>query len=230
MTGVVVACEGPTEGVFVQSVLVPVLAERAIYLEPRLIATSPGAKGGSLKRDRVLRALRNMLRQRSDTYVTTMFDLYGLPSDFPGLDAGRGIGDPLGRAAAIEAQFAAEVARSSECPPNRFLAHLQPCEFEGLLFSDPRRFVEVEPGWQTYLLDLDRARQSAPTPEHINEGQRTHPSARLEELLAQPPYQKKQHGPMVAQRIGLARMREECLHFGAWLDRIEALPPLRAED
>ncbi len=30
---------------------------------------------------RILRFLRDTLRQQRDTYVTTFFDLYGLPSD-----------------------------------------------------------------------------------------------------------------------------------------------------
>ena len=70
---------------------------------------------------------------------------------------------------------------------------------------------------------LDAVRRAAPSPEHINDGERTHPSARLREL---PRYRKAQHGPAIAGRIGLDRIREECRHFGNWLSRIESLSTL----
>ena len=83
MKEVIVVCEGQTEEVFVNEVLAPSLWDGNVFLYPRLIATSRYSKGGSLKGQRVLRFLGNTLRQRQDTYVTTFFDLYGLPSDFP---------------------------------------------------------------------------------------------------------------------------------------------------
>ena len=42
---------------------------------------------------RVLLFLRNTLRERNDTHVTTFFDLYGLAPDFPGV-AGSDAGSP----------------------------------------------------------------------------------------------------------------------------------------
>ena len=84
MNEVIVVCEGQTEEVFINEVLAPVLWDGDVFLRPRLTATSRHSKGGSLKGQRVLRFLRNTLRERRNTYVTTFFDLYGLPSDFPG--------------------------------------------------------------------------------------------------------------------------------------------------
>ena len=63
------------------------------------------------------------------------------------------------------------------------------------------------------------------SPEHINDGINTHPSARLAKIL-KPSYDKPFHGSAVAQRIGLERIRAECRHFDAWLTRIERLSPL----
>ena len=84
MTDVVVVCEGRTEQAFINEVVQPALATSAVFLDARLISTSSGAKGGALSRDRVVGDLCRVLRQRGDTYVTTFFDLYGLPADFPG--------------------------------------------------------------------------------------------------------------------------------------------------
>jgi hypothetical protein len=60
---------------------------------------------------------------------------------------------------------------------------------------------------------------------YINDGPDTHPSARLTTLL-QPRYKKPLHGSRIAASIGLARIREECRHFDAWLSKIESLQPL----
>ena len=65
-------------------ILYPALLGGNVLVQPRLIPTSRHAKGGALSSQRVLRFLRNTIRERSDTYVTTFFDLYELPSDFPG--------------------------------------------------------------------------------------------------------------------------------------------------
>ncbi len=50
----------------------------------------------------------------------------------------------------------------------------------------------------------------------------TAPSRRLQRAF--PRYDKRIHGPLIANRIGLDRMRAECPRFGSWLQKIEALP------
>ena len=228
MREVVVVCEGQTEEVFVNQILAPVLGEGNVFLSPRLISTSRYSKGGALKAQRVLRFLRNTLRERRNTYVTTLFDLYGLPSDFPGrTETAREI-DSVDQAIAVEAKFHTAVIDFAECRPERFLPHIQPHEFEALMFSDTAKFADVEPAWRTYVGQLEAARQSVRSPEHINDGSDTHPSARLENLL-RPRYNKVRHGRAVSARIGVDRMRAECVHFDGWMARMEALPPLRPE-
>lgn len=225
-TAVVVVCEGQTEEAFVNRTLTPALAARHVLLEPRLVRTSRRSAGGALNRERVLRFLRNTLRQRTDVYVTTFFDLYGLSADFPGRSQGAALVDPHERAAAVETEFHATVVRVVECRPDRFLPHIQPYEFESLLFSDPGRFAAVEPAWQPFVGALEEARRAVRTPEHVNEGQNTHPSARLARLL-RPRYDKVRHGAAVSAEIGVDRIRAECRHFDRWLTRLEALrdPP-----
>lgn len=98
MTTVIVVCEGRTEAAFVREILQPQLAHDGIYMEPRLISTSSQAWGGALNIQRVRRYLRNTLRERRDTCVTTFFDLYGLPVNFPGRSDAHSPGDPLNRA------------------------------------------------------------------------------------------------------------------------------------
>jgi hypothetical protein len=195
-----------------------------IHVEPRLIQTSKYSRGGALNRDRVLRFLRNTLRERSDTYVTTFFDLYALDAAFPGASAARHLQDPLARADTIEHAFAAEVTELAGCRPDRFIPHIQPYEYESLLFADVTRIVDMEPSWQRGLATLSAARAAFATPEHVNDGQATHPSARLATALTDPTYRKVLHGSRATASIGLQAMRVECFHFHGWLSKIERLP------
>lgn len=234
MKEVIVVCEGQTEEVFVNELLGPVLGSQDVFLSPRCIKasqhtkkSSPHSKGGSLKGQRVLSFLRNTLRQRRSVYVTTFFDLYGLPPDFPGWFKAAASMDPVAYAAAVEKEFHTTVIDAVECRRNRFFPHIQPYEFEALLFSDTERFAEVDPAWRKYVALLKDARQSVRSPEHINHGEKTHPSARLQDLL-RPRYKKVRHGRAVSERIGVDRMRNECSHFNRWLAHMETLPPLQS--
>jgi hypothetical protein len=225
MTDVIVFGEGRTEEAFLRNVLGPPLADQGIYIRPRLIPTSPLGRGGALSAGRVLRHLRNTLRARADAYVATFFDLYALADDFPGVAAAKAVANPLERASKVEAALSEAVVRAAQCRPERFLPHIQPFEFESLLFADTNRLVELEPGWVDAAQLLRAARTAATSPEHINDGPETHPSARLKALL-RPQFQKVLHGPAAAQRIGLDRIRRECEHFHNWLARVERLKPL----
>jgi hypothetical protein len=172
-----------------------------------------------------LRYLRNTLRERDDTYVTTLFDLYGLRGDFPGVAAARSQTDPVQRCRAIEIEFAAAAVEVSGCRAVRFIAHIQPYEFEALLFSDVACFATVRSEWGRFVDELQRVRDAATSPEHINDGPDTHPSARLK--LLQPSYDKVLHGSGVAKCIGIERIRSECRLFDSWVEKIATLRPLR---
>lgn len=227
MREVIIVCEGQTEETFVKQVLAPELLIKDIHVRPRLIRTSRYSKGGGLTRDRVLRFLRNTLRERTDTHVTTFFDLYGLPPNFPGQAAAQRIVDPVVRAARIEIEFRKIVIDEAECRPERFLPHIQPCEFEALLFSDTRDFANIEPKWRAFDGIFLEARRGAKTPEHINDGADAHPSARLKGL--HPRYNKVRHGAAVSAKTGIRRIRAECNHFNHWLTRLEELQALNWE-
>lgn len=221
----IVVGEGQTEETFAGNVLRPHLAAFGFTKEPRLVDTSQRGRGGALSRERVMRALRNTLRESGRTYVTTFFDLYALKPDFPGIEAARTRNDPLQRCRIIEDALTKAAIEVSGCRADRFVSHIQPYEFEALLFSEVSAFGTVQPEWRRFEEELREAREGADTPEHIDDGPDTHPSARLTELL-QPKYKKPLHGGRVAASIGLARIRQECRHFDAWLTRIEAPQPL----
>ena len=225
MVDLIILGEGQTEEVFVREVLAPELASHGIFVHAQTVKTSKTGRGGALNLDRVRANLRDILRQRGDTYVSTLFDLYGLGPTFSDFAESRSE-EPGLRAARIENLLADDVVAHAGCRRERFIPHIQPHEFEALLFSDVRRFREVTPQWIDFEHDLERIRAEFESPEHINDSPATAPSKRLVNLL-QPTYRKTRHGPVIARRIGLATLRNACPHFGAWINKLTALQPLR---
>jgi hypothetical protein len=171
----------------------------------------------------VRKFIGNTLRERQDTYVTTLFDLYGLDTTFRGVAESKGH-PPTVRAAIIEEQLHGDVIAAAQVRAERFIPHVQPHEFESLLFSDVSRLCEGEPEWQHQSKPLIAARAAVSDPEHINDSPQTAPSKRLEHL--RPHYRKTFHGPKAAKSIGLDKIRAECPHFRHWYDRLAALTAL----
>lgn len=225
VSNLIVVGEGQTEESFSRDVLGPELFDHGVFVYPRLIRTSTYGRGGALRWNRVRLFLRNTLRERPDTYVTSFFDLYKLDRDFPGWNEANALLNPIDRAAQLERHFHAAVVAEANCREDRFIPHIQPYEFEALIFSNVDVLADIEAGWTSSLVQLRNVRAAVETPEHINDGEITHPSARLESAL-HPPYQKVLHGVSITRRIGLTRMRQECLHFASWVTKLETLPPL----
>lgn len=223
MVRLIVVGEGQTEEAFVNHVLAETLATNEVYVEPRIIPTSPNSRGGALNFDRVKQFLRNTLLQSNDAFVTTFFDLYALDPSFRGVAQTKGL-SPFERAGAIEQALHEDIVEFVGCRPERFLPHIQPHEFEALLFSDVARLCEVEPDWAAHVEDLAGIRQSVENPEWINDSPQTAPSKRLDVL--KPRYRKTRHGPAAAAKIGLDKIREACPHFGQWFERMVSLRPL----
>jgi len=223
MSRVVVVCEGETEEEFVRDVLAPAFYGLSLYLEPQMVETSPGHRGGALNYDRVKPHLRNTLRQKSAPVVTTLFDLYKLDRRFPGYEQAMSMPDLGRKLTVLRHELHEDVAAAAGCRPERFIPYIQPYEFEALLFSDVPTLTLVEPGWQAASDALAAARAAAESPEHINDRPETKPAAHLERELNNPSYRKRRHGPIAAQKIGLAKIEAECAFFAAWLAQIREL-------
>ena len=103
--------------------------------------------------------------------------------------------------------------------------YVQKYEFESLLFSDVEAF-RVAKVSDDAIESLARIRKRFATPEDINDDPETAPSKQIERVA--PRYKKRIHGPKVALRTGLARIRERCPRFHDWLSRLEELGAGRA--
>jgi len=224
-----VVCEGQTEETFIRDVIAPILANQQIYLTARLIPTSKNNKGGALTYERVKRFIINSLKE-DNVFITTFFDLYALNNNFPNFSDSQKQADVYNKATAFEQAFKDDIIKENSSFAPRFFPYIQPYEFEGLLFSDITKLTEIESTWVMATNSLQAIRDSAETPEHINDSPQTAPSKRLESHLKNPSYRKTLHGTLAIEAIGIDKLLAECYHFADWYNQLLALPSKQATE
>ncbi|MDX8379610.1 MAG: DUF4276 family protein [Gallionella sp.] len=215
MTRVYLLVEGQTEEAFVRELLVPPYARLGLYLTPIIVSTRPGYKGRGVSYTKIKPQLQRLCKQDADAHVTTLFDLYAVPQDFPGKIAATYPANGSGhqKAEFLEAQLAQDIGQTN------FIPNLMVHEFEALLFVQLDKFAEWTDDFS--VVDCLRTQARNTLPEDINDSPQTAPSKRI--LAAMPGYQKTFHGPLIACEIGLDTMRAACPHFHSWLQKLEAL-------
>src|SRR5258706_6654209 len=115
---------------------------------------------GKAKRD-----IERWLKEDQQAYLTTMFDLYALPDDFPSITEARRESDSYQKVRLIEEGMAADIQS------RRFIPYIQLHEYEGLLFSRVEAIDEVLSIYgSSKLNDLQYIRTQFQTPEEINDG------------------------------------------------------------
>jgi len=229
MSHVHVLVEGSTEEQFIKQVLVPHLASVGVVADVRILTTKRERSGktwhgGAVNADRVLADVRSLLGDSSADLVTTMFDYYALPSDFPGLSEARALPGAANRASVVEAQLDRVVQQRVACAnvagKARFASHLSVYEFEAFLFVDPK-VTATSLGRSDQEHKVQTVASAFASPEDINDSYQTCPSHRIEDMFAG--YDKVFYGPLIAERVGLDRLRGSCPHFGAWVTMLEGL-------
>ncbi|AHC37754.1 MULTISPECIES: DUF4276 family protein [Pseudomonas] len=223
MIRVHVICEGQTEEMFINEVLAQAFHHLGIYLMPALIG-KPGHKGGNFRFERLLSDVEKRLLGDRQAYCTTFFDFYGLPEEFPGKANAAGKNSMDEKAdCLLEAMVERLAIELGDDAMRRFIPYVQMYEFEGLLFSCPRRLATGinQPNLEDRFMHI---RNEFETPETINNSPMTAPSKRLKTLYAG--YDKPLHGSLAAIEIGLPAIREQCSRFDTWLSEMEALQPV----
>ena len=222
---VYIVVEGPTEQTFVRDVLAPQMGHWGIYLHPVLIG-KPGHKGGDVRFVRAKNDIGNFLRQRGDTYISTMFDYFRIDSKWPGrakvrrqMQNGATL-TAIQKAKVLETATRNEIVRSfPECgSENRFIPYIEMHEFEALLFSDADILAEKTG------IDVAQIRiiiEGFDNPEEINDDPAKAPSKRLGTLKSG--YRKVAMGKTVSEAIGIQTIRRQCPHFDSWLTKLEHL-------
>jgi len=224
-----IVVEGQTEEGFVNEVLAPELGQFGIFADAHSITTRRDRlrvfRGGWDSYGKLANDVIFWMKQdqNTDAWFTTMVDLYGLPTDFPGHGECQKISEPRRKVECLQAHFARDIKNRMEndTVSQRFLPYIQLHEFEALLFADPSKFGSEFPDQDAAVADLTAIRRQYPNPEDIDEGQTTAPSKRI--LKSLPDYSKRVAGILVAKHIGLPTLRRECPHFGNWIDAIVKL-------
>ncbi len=213
---ILILSEGPTEETFVRDVLYPHLINMGVIAIPVIAATKrvkagPDFKGGITSYGRFRKEIKRLLADTSAICVTTMIDYYGLPVDFPGREA-------LSGKSSFERVHSIEGALAQDIAHRKFLPYLSLHEFEALLFASPEKIASVAPENEVEK-ELLSIKRSFASPEEINDDPRTHPAARISNLISA--FRKLPHSPIIAGRIGIKQIRKECKHFDAWLSKLE---------
>lgn len=217
MKKILILVEGQTEERFVKDILSPFFTAQQVDLRSVIVGTKvvkdgTKYKGGLASYAKAKRDLLKLLQDSSAIAVTTMFDFYGLPEDFPKWESGSGA-DCYAKVALAEKAFAEDINQT------KFIPYFQLHEFEGLLFSSPDIISDTL--GQTKKTELKKIRDGFKTPEEINEGEETHPSKRILKLF--PNYNKPVFGSLIAGRTGLNQIRTQCPHFDMWLSSLSGL-------
>jgi hypothetical protein len=207
---IVVVCEGETEETFVRRVLSGRLTQKT--LKPSCLG---GIEPNGYKK--LVGEVRQWLRTKGITHVTTMIDLYRLPSDFPRKT--QAPSDPYKKVCFLEEALAEEIQDA------RFIPYIMLHEFEALLLTktgleiirERARVGKSDRSWQELQRDLARVK----TPERLNDDANSHPSARIKKIW--PRFKKTTDGVGILEQVPWEELCAACPHFGDWIRKLEAL-------
>ncbi|WP_421504442.1 DUF4276 family protein [Erwinia rhapontici] len=208
MMRVCVVCEGQTEVEFIKSCMGRSLNNEHFMIYPAILqAPSGGHRGGRVTIDRLVKFLYCQYHQADR--ITTFVDFYGFQ-------------DADGRSAS-ELENTIMDALTAQGLEERFIKpYVQLHEFEALLFSNVEKFEYVLDGWNDDVLqELTNIRCQFSSPEDINNHPTTAPSKRILRAFDHGTYNKVEHGPIIAEEIGIEVIRAQCPGFNQWLQTLE---------
>ncbi len=216
MKRVIIVCEGQTEQAFCNDVLQSHFNSQGIYIE---YPTIKKTHGGVVNWAALKYQIEKHLLEDKQVIVTTLIDYYGIHKHhkYPKWEEANLKTNSSERMEILESAMRMDIAENLQ---TRFEPYIQLHEFEGLLFSDPivfnNNFEEHEFLDYDYLIQTIR---DNPNPELINNGHKTAPSKRLSRIISG--YNKVIHGSLLAQEIGLAKIRSKCPRLNQWINKIE---------
>jgi len=224
MSEIVAIVEGQTEQIFVRDQLAEHFGARGAAIWAVLSGKSR-KHGGVRKWDSARGDIIRTLKE--GRYVTTMFDFYAMPSDWPGREDAAQLpwperGDYVERAIIEDIR----ICLGGAFDDRQLMPYVQMHEFEALAFADVGLLSEkIEPlsMWPAGSLKtkFQQILHEAGDPEAINDSYETCPSRRIASLV--PRYRKKLSGPIITKAIGLDILRQKCTHFGLWLAKLETV-------
>lgn len=235
-TTVFVIVEGQTENAVLNKLLGTHLGAMEIDLHCPIVKLGVGRGGVKwLRFEEFSDQIQRFLKDRRTPIVTTFFDYYGLPTGeghgwkfvhnakadvvFRGLDV---------TVETIEDEIHRLVTTGLDLPnvKDRFMPYIQLHELEALFFAEPAKLANV---FENAALEqcFQKAVADCGGCERINDSPETAPSKRIN--AAFPNYIKGRsnlaHGPRLAEKLDLAKVRAACPRFDAWVSKLENLAP-----
>ena len=203
MIRVAILVEGQTESEFVKRILASHLSQRGVFVHDHDLQG----------RVDVYKIAREMCHYcKSFNVVTSLVDYYG----FRGKEG----------ATVVELEKRVRAVVREKMPSGgtcTVYPYVQQHEFEGLLFSNVEAFgqMPMPGGTKATVQKLKRISDRFPTPEDINDSDDSAPSKVIKKVI--PRYQKVVNGADLAEWITLAKIRQECKRFNAWVTCLESL-------
>lgn len=218
--------EGQEEELFVNRVLRDHLHRFGVVVQKPILAATSFRIGDDAEADVTVGGVTNYEAVRDDIVyqfaagdieaadvLTTLIDLYALPTSFPGHKEAIAQGLTGGnKAAHIEQAWKAEIGEAN------FFPYIQVHEFEALVLTQPLVLAEFYPEHAAGIEKLREECATFHTPEDINEVKATSPSHRI---LAHVPTYQKIDGFRHLQDIGVPELKVHCPRFKVWLERCE---------
>ena len=161
------------------------------------------------------------LKQRTDTFVTTFVDYYGI-KEWPGIAGIDSNATPAQIGGVVNSATKEKVVElfAEQQAERRFIPYVAIHEFEALLFSDETILAAV---LDIPVADVARVIVECGEPEAVNNSRQTGPSKRLDAWSARKKFPKTSTGIAVAKEIGVTKMREKCPLFNAWIAQFESI-------
>jgi hypothetical protein len=218
MKRIIIVNEGQTEQEFCKVLLEPHFSKNNIYIQRPTIKKTGG---GIVAWETLKKQIETHLKQDQAAFVTTLIDYYGINGKlkFPKWEEAKAIVDKNKRMDFLEVSMKDLIDPKLS---HRFIPYIQLHEFEGLLFSSIDVFAS-----QIALNEFKDYRELVetiveyPNPELINDGRTTAPSKRLERIIIG--YNKPVYGSILAEAIGLQRIRSKCPRFNSWITTLETI-------
>lgn len=217
MKRLVFIVEGETEEAFVNSILRPYFQSCGLY-NPVQCFKIKHTQGGMQKYSHVRNDVLKTVYEH-DVIVTTMFDLYALPSSFPNYSEAQAITNHQERVAFLEANMKKDIEDSQSCQFDNYIPYLQLHEFEALVFSSVTGFEALFEDNEMNYKGICEVISDFPNPEDINDSVETAPSKRMQKLI--PGYNKISYGISLIEYTGMDTILQKCPHFKQWIEKLK---------
>lgn len=216
MKRLVVIAEGETEESFVNNILTPYFNSLGIYNYIQCFKTKH-SNGGLSKYSYIKQDIIQTIYE-TDVVVTTLFDFYRLPSDFPGYEQDNALPHNIW-VENIERQIKEDIEHEKGRHFDNFIPYIQLHEFEALVFSSIAGIDALFERSEVKYRGLQDVIDEYPNPEDINNGPNTAPSVRLQKLI--PGYDKVIYGVEIIKEIGMDTVLSKCPRFNEWIEKIK---------